>query len=129
MGLLLTAQERPCTRCIKRNIGHLCHDEPRDPVKRSKTEPDPDPSAGDEEASPKLELTPPDAPVTSLDQRPTSQDAGLHLAAPSLPQNRIASASSIAQPSPVSASQIAALTGSNQSCWLHLSRHHEMLPC
>ncbi|RYP22519.1 hypothetical protein DL765_001577 [Monosporascus sp. GIB2] len=24
-------QERPCTRCIKRNIGHLCHDEPRDP--------------------------------------------------------------------------------------------------
>ncbi|KAF2968483.1 hypothetical protein GQX73_g5063 [Xylaria multiplex] len=24
-------QDRPCTRCIKRNIGHLCHDEPRDP--------------------------------------------------------------------------------------------------
>lgn len=23
--------ERPCMRCIKRNIGHLCHDEPRDP--------------------------------------------------------------------------------------------------
>ena len=23
-------QERPCTRCIKRNIGHLCHDEPRE---------------------------------------------------------------------------------------------------
>jgi hypothetical protein len=22
--------ERPCTRCLKRNIGHLCHDEPRD---------------------------------------------------------------------------------------------------
>ncbi|KJZ71962.1 hypothetical protein HIM_08642 [Hirsutella minnesotensis 3608] len=22
--------ERPCTRCIKRNIGHLCHDEPRE---------------------------------------------------------------------------------------------------
>ncbi|KAF4437678.1 hypothetical protein F53441_12968 [Fusarium austroafricanum] len=22
--------ERPCTRCIKRNIGHLCHDEPDD---------------------------------------------------------------------------------------------------
>ncbi|KAI0125122.1 meiosis protein SPO22/ZIP4 like-domain-containing protein [Xylariales sp. AK1849] len=29
--------ERPCTRCIKRNIGHLCHDEPRDPdSKKSK---------------------------------------------------------------------------------------------
>ncbi|KAK3985786.1 meiosis protein SPO22/ZIP4 like-domain-containing protein [Cladorrhinum sp. PSN332] len=23
-------KERPCTRCVKRNIGHLCHDEPRD---------------------------------------------------------------------------------------------------
>lgn len=23
-------QDRPCTRCIKRNIGHLCHDEPRE---------------------------------------------------------------------------------------------------
>ncbi|KAH6608156.1 hypothetical protein Trco_004469 [Trichoderma cornu-damae] len=29
--------ERPCTRCIKRNIGHLCHDEPResDPKKKA----------------------------------------------------------------------------------------------
>jgi hypothetical protein len=27
-------KERPCTRCIKRNIGHLCHDEPREPTKR-----------------------------------------------------------------------------------------------
>ncbi|KAK3392503.1 hypothetical protein B0T20DRAFT_361119 [Sordaria brevicollis] len=26
--------ERPCTRCIKRNIGHLCHDEPRDTESR-----------------------------------------------------------------------------------------------
>ena len=23
-------QERPCTRCVKRNISHLCRDEPRD---------------------------------------------------------------------------------------------------
>jgi hypothetical protein len=28
-------QERPCTRCIKRNIGHLCHDEPREPAKKN----------------------------------------------------------------------------------------------
>lgn len=27
---LCSEQERPCTRCIKRNIGHLCHDEPRE---------------------------------------------------------------------------------------------------
>ncbi|OJD25041.1 hypothetical protein ACJ73_03588 [Blastomyces percursus] len=30
--------DRPCTRCIKRNIGHLCHDEPRENSKRAKSE-------------------------------------------------------------------------------------------
>ncbi|KAK3674328.1 Transcription factor [Recurvomyces mirabilis] len=31
--------ERPCARCVKRDIGHLCHDEPREPVlRRSKSE-------------------------------------------------------------------------------------------
>ncbi|KAK5112415.1 hypothetical protein LTR85_011524 [Meristemomyces frigidus] len=30
--------ERPCARCVKRDIGHLCHDEPREPPKRSKSE-------------------------------------------------------------------------------------------
>lgn len=32
--------ERPCARCIKRDIGHLCHDEPREPTKRTKSEPE-----------------------------------------------------------------------------------------
>ncbi|PYH90788.1 Zn(II)2Cys6 transcription factor acuM [Aspergillus ellipticus CBS 707.79] len=40
--------ERPCTRCIKRNIGHLCHDEPREPSKRSRSD---DHSAADDEGS------------------------------------------------------------------------------
>ena len=26
-------QDRPCARCVKRSIGHLCHDEPRDSTK------------------------------------------------------------------------------------------------
>ena len=30
--------ERPCTRCVKRDIGHLCHDEPRDGQRRSESE-------------------------------------------------------------------------------------------
>ncbi|CZT15067.1 related to transcription factors [Ramularia collo-cygni] len=30
--------QRPCARCVKRDIGHLCHDEPRDPPKRSKSD-------------------------------------------------------------------------------------------
>ncbi|PNS16869.1 Regulator of drug sensitivity 2 [Sphaceloma murrayae] len=32
--------ERPCARCVKRDIGHLCHDEPREPSKRTKSEPE-----------------------------------------------------------------------------------------
>lgn len=43
-GIMLTdhlmLKERPCTRCIKRNIGHLCHDEPREPAKRPRSEQD-----------------------------------------------------------------------------------------
>jgi len=40
-------QDRPCKRCIKRNIGHLCHDEPRENHHRkSKSDPD---SAGVDE--------------------------------------------------------------------------------
>lgn len=31
-------QDRPCARCIKRDIGHLCHDEPREPSKGSRNE-------------------------------------------------------------------------------------------
>jgi hypothetical protein len=34
-------QDRPCTRCIQRNIGHLCHDESRETSSRKlKSEPD-----------------------------------------------------------------------------------------
>ena len=29
-------QDRPCARCVKRSIGHLCHDEPRDAAKGAK---------------------------------------------------------------------------------------------
>ncbi|KAL9006439.1 MAG: hypothetical protein Q9188_000793 [Gyalolechia gomerana] len=28
--------DRPCARCVKRNIGHLCHDEPREAAKNAK---------------------------------------------------------------------------------------------
>ncbi|OQU93984.1 Fungal Zn2-Cys6 binuclear cluster domain-containing protein isoform 3 [Cladophialophora immunda] len=44
--------DRPCKRCIKRNIGHLCHDEPREGHgyhKKSKTDSD---TAGPDEQSP-----------------------------------------------------------------------------
>ncbi|KAJ6135467.1 hypothetical protein N7512_000627 [Penicillium capsulatum] len=48
-------KERPCTRCIKRNIGHLCHDEPREPAKRTRG--DQEHSAAEDEGSSNNELT------------------------------------------------------------------------
>ena len=47
-------KERPCTRCIKRNIGHLCHDEPRETAKRGRGENEH--STADEEGSSNNEL-------------------------------------------------------------------------
>ncbi|CAG8295238.1 unnamed protein product [Penicillium salamii] len=47
-------KERPCTRCIKRNIGHLCHDEPREAAKRGRGENEH--STADEEGSSNNEL-------------------------------------------------------------------------
>lgn len=36
-----TLQDRPCTRCIHRNIGHLCHDEAREtPTRKARSESD-----------------------------------------------------------------------------------------
>ncbi|KAK4245326.1 meiosis protein SPO22/ZIP4 like-domain-containing protein [Corynascus novoguineensis] len=56
-------KERPCTRCIKRNIGHLCHDEPRDhESKRSKS---------------LASSTAPDSgPQPDIGQSPLNQNAG-----------------------------------------------------
>lgn len=104
--------ERPCTRCIKRNIGHLCHDEPREPVKKSKTDPD---STNGEEESSKQEVAPSDSSINALDQHINAPDTGLNLAPAPLPQNRVANAAPIAQPTPVSAPQVPSLTGNNQS--------------
>ncbi|KIV95556.1 hypothetical protein PV10_03194 [Exophiala mesophila] len=47
--------DRPCKRCIKRNIGHLCHDEPREGHgHQKKTKPESD-AAATEESSPQAE--------------------------------------------------------------------------
>lgn len=62
------SQDRPCKRCIKRNIGHLCHDEPREGHgyhKKSKT--DSDATGVDEQSSPKDEFpTAPNLPGPAL---------------------------------------------------------------
>ncbi|OAG07005.1 uncharacterized protein CC84DRAFT_1143234 [Paraphaeosphaeria sporulosa] len=107
--------ERPCTRCIKRNIGHLCHDEPREGVKKSKT--DPESSNGDNSSS-KHEATPADGAVNPMAQQTTAPDAGLTLAPPPPPvppPDRGANAAALAQPVPVSAPQLPALTSQSPS--------------
>ena len=62
------SQDRPCKRCIKRNIGHLCHDEPREGHgyhKKSKT--DSDAAGADEESPPKDDFsTVPNLPGPAL---------------------------------------------------------------
>ncbi|PSN68962.1 hypothetical protein BS50DRAFT_572146 [Corynespora cassiicola Philippines] len=95
--------ERPCTRCIKRNIGHLCHDEPRESTKKSKT--DQDGSNGENDA-PRHDTAPPEPAANSIEQRSNAPDAGLNLAPPPLPHSRGANTAPIAQPTPVSAPQI-----------------------
>ncbi|KAF2839608.1 hypothetical protein M501DRAFT_721909 [Patellaria atrata CBS 101060] len=104
--------ERPCTRCIKRDIGHLCHDEPRDPSKKSKSEHGQD---GKEEALSRGAPTSPETALGPVEQVLNQQDAGLHLGPPPLPQNRPPNAVPIAQPSSVSAPHIPSLTNNNQS--------------
>ncbi|KAL8943366.1 MAG: hypothetical protein Q9211_001005 [Gyalolechia sp. 1 TL-2023] len=42
-------KDRPCARCVKRNIGHLCHDEPREAAKNAKVLPG-DMAQGDDAA-------------------------------------------------------------------------------
>ncbi|KAF2143243.1 uncharacterized protein K452DRAFT_224914 [Aplosporella prunicola CBS 121167] len=93
--------ERPCTRCIKRNIGHLCHDEPREPVKRQKTD---TPSVMEDENS---------APTRDSENslgRAASQDAGLALGPPPPPLPR-----GLPQPASVSAPHAQSIPGNNTS--------------
>ena len=56
------SQERPCTRCIKRNIGHLCHDEPRESFKKPKNDHTLN-SNEEEQSSPKQSRSPPPGAV------------------------------------------------------------------
>lgn len=107
--------ERPCARCIKRNIGHLCHDEPREPeaaTKKSKSQHSN--SAADDDGSP------PDQAQGIVDndltnsfeqsQEPSAQDNSLTLGTVALSQG---GPLQIVQPSPVSGIQANALNSSS----------------
>lgn len=98
------SQDRPCKRCIKRNIGHLCHDEPREGHgyhKKSKTDSD---TAGVEDQSPPKDdfSTAPTLPAPALmdDSAPTLlQDDNIGLRPPTNDTMAVAH-SSTAAPTP-----------------------------
>ncbi|TKA61056.1 hypothetical protein B0A49_09269 [Cryomyces minteri] len=115
--------ERPCTRCLKRSIGHLCRDEPREPTKRGKS--DAENMLSDEETSPQQEQTSPDESYTTFDHALDQQDADLTLAPPTLSQDTIVNTAPIVQPTPVSAARIQPLDSNGQSCKSYVDRLHE----
>ncbi|KAF2666799.1 hypothetical protein BT63DRAFT_319123 [Microthyrium microscopicum] len=98
--------ERPCTRCIKRNIGHLCHDEPRDQPKKMRSD-----SMGggmDSNSPPKTTNNPSlSALLNPLDT--TRQTPNLNL--PQLTE--VTSATNIVQPTPVHAPHPTVMTPTN----------------
>lgn len=94
--------ERPCARCVKRDIGHLCHDEPREPPKKGKTE------AGPPEIAPAPEgndLKPDLAPAGQMD----AQSSGDLILAQANGAN--GGGPQIAQPVPISPTQLHRVPG------------------
>ena len=115
--LKMCLQERPCTRCVKRNIGHLCHDEPREGIKKAKSEPE---NGNTQSEVPKSGLPASDAAANAIPQQINAPDAGLNLAPPHMAPQRTTSTSSITQAEPVSAPQLPGMASGNQSCKLHM---------
>jgi hypothetical protein len=122
-------QERPCTRCIKRNIGHLCHDEPRDQEsKKSKSlapstiqetgsQPDLGPSALDQNAGGTMRPPSFDSAMTSG----PAQAAKAAFDAAAL-ASRNNNPLQLVQPTPVSGIPASTLGGMSQCRWLEHPR-------
>ncbi|KAK6360251.1 hypothetical protein TWF730_006399 [Orbilia blumenaviensis] len=113
--------ERPCTRCVKRNIGHLCRDEVRD-VKRLK----PESNHSTEEASPSSPTSPNEMATNTpeIQETPAEDSSGegglqqhTHQSKqnPSMPppRNSVASTPGLLALSPVSSTQRANLHAQN----------------
>ncbi|KAK3941778.1 hypothetical protein QBC46DRAFT_381956 [Diplogelasinospora grovesii] len=71
---------RPCTRCIKRNIGHLCHDEPREPESRKSKSIHAPSTVPDSEAQSELDRSVIDQNASAM--RPPSFDTSMSNAGP-----------------------------------------------
>ncbi|KAL8927162.1 MAG: hypothetical protein Q9172_001486 [Xanthocarpia lactea] len=100
--------DRPCARCVKRNIGHLCHDEPREHAKAAKIQSE-SLDEGDNAALRQDDLTA-DGLLSSVDQqRPSQQllqETDLDLGTQSLPTNGQTTSAQLADSSPASGAPI-----------------------
>ncbi|KJR83954.1 zn cluster transcription factor [Sporothrix schenckii 1099-18] len=108
------AQERPCTRCIKRNIGHLCHDEPRESESKKSKSTVGDTSVADESedfTDPRASLStatgnPSASTSANAAMRPPSFDTGREAA-----KNAFAAASVLGQANPMQLVRPSAVSG------------------
>ncbi|KAL8812532.1 MAG: hypothetical protein Q9200_000967 [Gallowayella weberi] len=96
--------DRPCARCVKRNIGHLCHDEPREHAKFTRIQADG--LAEADNAALKQDELAADSLFSSVDQQPASQqvlqETDLDLGTKPLPTNGQATSAQLVTSSPTS---------------------------
>ncbi|KAL8734704.1 MAG: hypothetical protein Q9166_001360 [cf. Caloplaca sp. 2 TL-2023] len=96
--------DRPCARCVKRNIGHLCHDEPREHAKSAKLQSE-SLVEGDHAALKQDELAA-NSSLPSVDQQRASQqllqETDLDLGTKPVPTNGQTTSAQLAGSSPTS---------------------------
>ncbi|CAK7272475.1 Transcription factor [Sporothrix epigloea] len=121
--------ERPCTRCIKRNIGHLCHDEPRDSESRKSKSVVGDTSVADDSedfknsrASLRTAGNASARARTSSTVRPPLFDAGKDMAKPALIATKLTGQTEsmpFVRPGPASGRQLNAMASNDVSqCYM-----------
>jgi hypothetical protein len=113
-------QKRPCERCIKRNIGHLCHDEAREPesaTKKAKSQHSASAVEEDDGLLPDdIQHSRDNGMSGSFDQsQEQSEETDLRLGATALSQGGTLQ---IVQPTPVSSAQANALNININQCEL-----------
>ncbi|KAI9677697.1 MAG: hypothetical protein M1829_002469 [Trizodia sp. TS-e1964] len=100
--------DRPCARCVRRSIAHLCRDELREPAKKAKPERD---SGNEAEASPQQRLASPAKSMSNSIVPRSDQpelDAQLGLEAPSTSQKASKTASHPSPTAPTSSTPLPA---------------------
>ncbi|KAF2764417.1 hypothetical protein EJ03DRAFT_331865 [Teratosphaeria nubilosa] len=92
--------QRPCARCVKRDIGHLCHDEPREPPRKGRSE------TGVAEIAPAPEGGKPDRTANGRSGSLQFGQQGSGAMEALNARSSVGSAGQLAQPTPISPTQL-----------------------